>query len=325
MKKALSLTVLAAFLCVGLPWFLVGKPRQPNRGQHLASPTEDTPTEEPPLADSRIFLSVLMPDGSLQTRSLEQYLLGAVLGELPPDFPPEAQKAQAVVCRTYALRQKQGGKHEIGDICTDSSCCQAWKEPSSFSEDKQLPAREAICATDGKVLTYEGRLIDATFFSGSGGRTEAAVAVWGTDVPYLQAVDSPGENAPYDGERVTFPPGELRLLLERAKPEIQLPPSWEKWFGEQEQTPGGGVAHIKIGDTVFTGQELRRLLGLRSTAFTVSVEEDGICFCTWGYGHRVGMSQYGARAMAMGGSTWEEILGHYYSGVEVEEVSSLAQ
>ncbi len=325
MKKALLLTALTTFLCVGLPWFLVGKPRQGAVVSHTEPPTESTPAEKAALADEQVFLSVILPDGNTETMTLGRYLLGAVMGELPPDFPQEAQKAQAVVCRTYALRQRQGGKHEEGDICTDSSCCQAWKDPDTFSEQKRLPAQKAVLATDGKVLTYEGRLIDATFFSGSGGRTEAAVAVWGTDVPYLQAVDSLGENAPYDGEVLTFPEEELRLLLESARPGLKLPESPEAWFGVPVQTPGGGVDHMEIGGEVFTGKELRRLLGLRSTVFTVLAEDGGVSFHTRGFGHRVGMSQYGARAMALRGSNWEEILRYYYKGVQVEDLAPESQ
>ncbi len=320
MKKALILAAVTAFLCICLPWLAIDRPGDPEAtAPDLPIATEGSCAEPDCLVDGSISLVVLMPDGSPQRMTLEQYLLGAVLGELPGDFPPEAQKAQAVVCRTYTLRQRQGGKHEKGDVCTDSACCQAWKDPQTFPEQKQLPAREAIAATDGKVLTYEGRLVDATFFSGSGGRTEAAVAVWGTDVPYLQAVDSPGEDAPYDGEAVTFTAQELRLLLETARPGLKLSGSPGAWFGESTHTPGGGVDCIHIGDGAFTGKELRKLLGLRSTVFTVSVKEDGIVFYTRGYGHRVGMSQYGARAMALEGSTWEEILKHYYKGVAVEQ------
>lgn len=312
MKKALLLTALTIFFSIWLPWLAVGKPRGQVETQHSTQPPTDATR-----IDDTLSLSVLMPDGNAQTMTLGQYLLGAVLGELPTTFPTEAQKAQAVVCRTYALRQMQGGKHKDGDICTDSTCCQAWKDPLTFPEDKQLIGKRAVLATDGQVLTYEGRLIDATFFSGSGGKTEAAVAVWGADVPYLQAVDSPGENAPYDGEAVTFTPQELQRLLKTLHPELQLPGSPAAWFGEPVLTPGGGVDSIKIGEIPFSGKALRSLLGLRSTVFTVSVREDAICFQTQGYGHRVGMSQYGARAMALAGSSWTEILKHYYRGVEV--------
>ena len=173
-------------------------------------------------------------------------------------------------------------------------------------------------ATDGQVLVYDGGLIDATFFSCSGGRTETAVEVWGSDVPYLQSVDSPGEEAPHNEDTVSFSTEEFSARILSQNPAADLSGSPESWFGAVSATEGGGVEALEIGGVSFTGKELRSLLGLRSTVFAVSVMGDEIFFQTRGYGHRVGMSQYGAQAMAQAGSGYEEILLHYYTGVSLE-------
>ena len=173
--------------------------------------------------------------------------------------------------------------------------------------------RDIVAATEGQVLTYEGKLIEATYFSCSGGATEDAVAVWGTDVPYLQSVESPGEEqAAHYTDTVSFSPTDFASRLG-----ISLTGEPSKWFSERTYTEGGGVATMKIGTETFSGTQLRKILGLRSTAFEIETDDDVIVITTHGYGHRVGMSQYGADAMAAVGSTYPDILTHYYQGTEL--------
>ena len=173
-----------------------------------------------------------------------------------------------------------------------------------------------MTATAGQVVCYEGELILATYFSCSGGITESAAAVWGKDYPYLQSVESPGEEAArFHTDSVLIPKEEFTRLL-------NLPESAELSFGEPNYTEGGGVRALEISGTTFSGTELRTLLNLRSTAFTLEDTGDHIRISTKGYGHRVGMSQYGAEAMAQTGHTWQQILGHYYPGTNVVEVRS---
>ena len=142
----------------------------------------------------------VLRDGSAEETALDTYLTQVVLSEMPASFAPEALKAQAVAARTFACRQTAGGKHENADVCAQSACCQAcrtiedlrarYEDGFKAAWDK---AAAAVQETEGEVLTYEGRLVDAVYFSCSGGSTEDAAAVWGTDVPYLRAVESPGE------------------------------------------------------------------------------------------------------------------------------------
>ena len=288
---------------------------------------EEAPAPAAPLADTAgptidtsfdqaLTLRVQTADGVAEM-DLQTYLCGVLLAEMPAGFSPEALKAQAVASRTFALQQSQRGKHPEADVCTESSCCQGWTEPG----DSSTVFLDAVTATDGLVVTYGDKLIEATFFSCSGGQTEAAVAVWGSDVPYLQSVSSPGEEfAPRFTETLVLTADDLADKLRAAAPGITLGDEPTQWFGPVTRTAGGSVATAEIGGVCFSGTELRRLLGLRSTDMDLSVEADGIHITTWGYGHRVGLSQYGAEAMAQTGTDFEEILLHYYQGTTIKRL-----
>jgi len=279
-------------------------------------------TQETDPAVNSHSIAVLNKEDQVREMELEEYLVGVVLAEMPVSFEPEARKAQAVVARTFTLRSEDGEKHPDAAVCMDSGCCQAYISPEEYLEkggtqDGIDRMRAAVDATRGQVLTYEGELIEATYFSCSGGSTEDAVAVWGTDVPYLRSVSSPGEErATHYTDSVTFTKKELSDALG-----VNLAEKPESWFGAVTYTAGGGVKTVTIGGTSFKGTELRKLLGLRSTAFTVTAGENSVTITTRGYGHRVGMSQYGADAMAVSGSSYEEILTHYYQGTTLENRS----
>ena len=266
------------------------------------------------------MIRVLTDESVAEEMELEEYLVGVVLAEMPVSFEPEAQKAQAVVARTFTLRSAQRGKHAEAAVCMDSGCCQAYIAPEEYlekggTEEGIDRMRDAVEQTTGQVLTYEGALIEATYFSCSGGATEDAVAVWGTDVAYLRSVDSPGEEyATHYTDTVTYKADAFADALG-----LNLTGSPETWLGKATYTAGGGVDTMLIGGVSFKGTDLRKALGLRSTAFTMTAEGDCITVTTRGYGHRVGMSQYGADAMAAAGSSYEEILTHYYQGTVLED------
>ena len=270
-------------------------------------------------ADGAVTVRILEAEGHIEEQNLEDYLVGVVLGEIPADFEEEALKAQAVAARTYTRKAMvTGGKHGGGLLCRQAGCCQAYWDPEDFlagggSTQELETLRWAVRETDDQVLTYDGELIEATFFSCSGGRTEDAVAVWGRDYPYLRATDSPGEEeARYFRDSRSFSRQELEAALG-----ITLPRDPDTWLGETVYTSGGGVETWTIGGKAFTGVEVRKRLGLRSAAFAATVEGDGLTFETRGYGHRVGLSQYGAQAMAQAGKSYGEILQHYYPGTEM--------
>ena len=286
--------------------------REPDQAQNF------TQTQDP-----AVYIPVLKSDGQVMELELETYITGVVLAEMPASFEPEALKAQSVVVRTYTLRARDGkSKHDSAAVCTESSCCQAYRSPEDYvrsggSEENVVKVRHAVTNTAGQVLTYKGELIEATYFSCSGGSTEDAVAVWGAEIPYLQAVSSPNEEkATYFTDSVSFTLEELTKRLE-----IEMTESLSDWFTDVTYTAGGGVDTIRIGGRKFAGTELRKLLNLRSTAFTITTEGDSVTFHTRGFGHRVGMSQYGADAMAAAGSDYREILDHYYQGTVLEDRS----
>ena len=291
-----------------------------------ASYTDSSPDSDP-VSVPAAALSETMPEGTalpvlvrageeVQEEDLDAYLVGVVLGEMPTDFAPEALKAQSVAARTYAWKAYvTGGKHHDGSVCTQSGCCQAYIDPQQYLEqggslEGLVKVRQAVAATSCLVLSYQGELIEATYFSCSGGQTEDAVAVWGTDYPYLQSVESPGEeDAVHYEDVLTY---SLQQFQDALGIVLSDPP--EQWFSQVEYTNGGGIASVNIGGQSYTGTQLRSLLGLPSTRFSIQVVSDTVTITTNGYGHRVGMSQYGADAMAVSGSSFQEILAHYYPG-----------
>ena len=276
------------------------------------------------IADIQVISSgemlTLITQEGVRELSMEEYLVGVLLAEMPASFHIEALKAQSVVARTYARKVSDAGaKHGVGILCADPACCQGYQTPEAYlsrggTQEHVDKMYQAVSATSDEALYYDGGLIEATYFSCSGGETEAAVAVWGTDFPYLQSVASPGEEAAaYYRDTVSFLPSEFAQKL-------GITPSGRasSWLGPVTYTEGGGVATMEIGGKGFTGTEIRSRLGLRSTAMTISASDTQITVTTRGYGHRVGMSQYGADAMACAGSNYADILAWYYPGTQIQ-------
>lgn len=287
----------------------------------LASTQMDTLQTSVPVQENSIGIPVLMRDDSVSILDLDAYVTAVVLREMPANFEMEALKAQAVVARTYALRQKaNGSKHDSGAICTEASCCQGFCTQAEYllnggniTDIDRI--RTAVAATKGEVLTYEETLIEATYFSCSGGKTETAESVWGTDIPYLQSVMSPGEeNATHYTDTVTISSDKFAEKL--ALHTTGIP---ETWIGEIVYTEGDGIKTIEICGQVFTGTQIRQRLDLRSTSFIITAVGSTITITTKGFGHRVGMSQYGADAMAVLGHDYRQILSHYYQGTALQQ------
>lgn len=292
-------------------------------GIHKEPTRESIPTFVATDNDDQMQKVVVDKKGEIREMYLDDYVLCVLLGEVPADFEIEALKAQALATRTYTLRNilKQS-KHENADVCADASCCQAYVEPEDFlinggKQESLDKMKTAVFSTTDEVLTYAGELIDATYFSCSGGMTEDAVAVWGTDVPYLRSVASPGE----EGTRHYISTFYYSIddFLSKLGLQTGTPLSNESIV--TTHTNGNGVATLTIDNYVFTGTQIRSIFDLPSTAFEVSVLGENILMQVKGYGHRVGMSQYGAEAMALSGKNYEEILIHYYPGTRLEQLS----
>lgn len=326
MKRKSAEWLLAIAMGIVLPSFMFLVTESILYRKASDTPIAETITEKQPQGTTTIPLhtdstiQVLLGDGTIQSFNLDTYVLGVVLGEMPADFELEALKAQAVVARTYALkRNTTGKKHRDGAVCVNPGCCQAYCSEETYLQQGGTKAfvekvRSAVSSTADEVLTYNGKLIEATYFSCSGGKTEDAVAVWGTDVPYLQAVESPGEeNADYYSDTIKYTSKEFAARLG-----IKASGSPSSWLGAVAYTEGDGVDNIVIAGNVFKGTTLRTKLGLRSTSFSIQVSGDTFVITTKGFGHRVGMSQYGADAMAAKGSSYKQILMHYYPGTVLE-------
>ena len=283
-----------------------------------ASPTQ-TQTQSAPARQQNLMIPVIC-EGETMQMALEDYILGVLLAEMPTNFEKEALKAQAVAARTFTLWCcTVQGNHNPAAICTEATCCQGYISTLRYIQQGGTGAqiekmRSAVMETAGQVVCYDGSLILATYFSCSGGSTESAAAVWGQDYPYLQSVESPGEElASWYSDQKQFTVEEFEQALG-----IRMTGVPGTWFGVITYTAGGGVDQADICGTTFRGAELRSKLQLRSTALTFSVSEAGVTVHTRGYGHRVGLSQYGADAMALAGDDYQKILKHYYPGTSVE-------
>lgn len=271
--------------------------------------------------------------GEVEQVNIDEYLCNVVSAEMPADYEIEALKAQSIVARTYTVYKILNKKHDNADICDDSTCCQAWISKDDrlarWEEGKRESNWQKICecvsATKGKIVAYDNQPINAFFHSNSGGVTEVPVNVWGgTGYPYLQSVETSGEDAynQYSSE-VVLTNDELVNKLKEKYGDISIDFSNDEDIKILEYTESTRVKTVRFGNHEISGVEARTLLGLRSTNFEVIKEDGKIKFSVKGYGHGVGMSQTGADSMAKQGATAEEIIGHFYSGVEVKDVNTL--
>lgn len=267
--------------------------------------------------------------GQIEELCLDEYLYGVVSAEMPASYEKEALKAQAVVARTYTIYQiqKNGDKHQNAHICDSYECCQAWiskeerfaKWEENERESNWQKIIEAVNETAGKIITYEGKPINAFFHSNSGGVTESSVNIWGgVEYPYLKSVETSGEEgySQYSSE-VSFTQEELLNKMKEKYPDMHIDFNLEECIKILEYTDSGRVRTIKFGNIQIAGTEARTILGLKSTNFVVNRKDGKIIFSVIGYGHGVGMSQTGADSLAKSGKGYVEIVKHFYTGVEI--------
>lgn len=296
-------------------------------GELIVDETEGAPFVSGAL-DSEMTLKVLDGD-QVKEMDLGTYLVSVVRGEMPASFEMEALKAQTVAARTYTLYKiRSGGNHgDTAQICTNPACCQAYcsEEQAKKNWGKKAAAyekkvEEAVRATDGQVILYGGAPILAVFHSCSAGRTRPAGEVWVNDLPYLQSVSSPepGDRIPNYYSRAEFTAESFRQKMLAVRPEVNLSGKAETWLKNPVVDEAGSVESVTVGGVPMKGSAVRSALGLRSACFTWEVKGDEIVFFVTGYGHGVGLSQYGADQMAKDGADYREILTHYYTGVTVE-------
>lgn len=318
MRRIILAAELALLLLFLLPLTLLGSPLE----EGSAPESSAQPSAEGTGTGSDAGETVrLLTDGEVVTLSLSDYLWGVVAAEMPASFEPAALQAQAVAARTYICYKMlhPTGAHPDADMCDDITCCNAYLTPEEAAAGWGASAAgyaqkiaDAVSSTDGLVVLYEGEPIDAVFHSSSAGETKDAVAVWGSAVPYLVGVESPeGEEVPNYVTTVTMTPEEFRTAFSAAYPEADLSGAPGEWCSQVSDTTTV-VGGVEVANTV-----LRSLFSLRSASFTIAADDTAITFTVTGYGHGVGMSQYGANALAREGKTFEEILTWYYTGTTV--------
>lgn len=293
------------FLCIILIGFLIYILPKEN----LVFTKSDTP--------STIVYMTLKESKDIVELDIEEYLKGVIFAEMPSSFSAEALKAQAVASRTYTLKKLSSGDH----ICNDPSHCQAWEDPTNSKDYEKIS--EAVLKTASEQLTYLGEPIEAFFHSSSGGKTENSEDVWDSKRPYLTSVDSPGEEKImdnfYTSKEISYKELAEKINTYKNK-DLITTTSLKNKIKILSRTDGNHVKEIKVQNTTLSGTELRAILDLRSSNFDIKLTDKTIIFNVSGYGHGVGMSQWGAEVMAQNGSTYQEILYHYYPGTIIDTI-----
>lgn len=357
-KKTPPLRLCVLILTLSLVWRMIGAPVTPQQFRDLKIPLtqmrillpsrmtrvfalwlgemrrmepqtmlEDAEIEN---AQGTTLAVYVTQEGCIREMPLEGYVCGVLAAEMPAQYHLEALKAQAVAARTRALWQKERGgcaEHVGADICTDSAHCQGYATPAQCRErwqDSYEPYRDRILQaqreTAGNVLTYEGELITVLYHAISGGMTEDAQNVFSESLPYLVSVESAGEESAMGFRQdQTLSYEEIAQRLNEGLPQLAIgAEEIRRSFSIGGYTDSGRVQTVQIAGHEMSAAAFRRMLGLRSTWFSVSGDAQGLTFHQRGYGHGVGMSQAGANAMAAEGESYRDILLHYYTGVQIE-------
>lgn len=292
----------------------------------VQSPESSTGKAYEKVPDDKITFTVI-DNGEAKEVTMADYLPYVLAAEVPVAFSEDALKAQAVAARTYILycTEHTNPKHPEADICTEAGCCMAYAEETElrgvwgdkFEENMEI-IKSAITETDGQVLTFKENPILASFHSSSSGKTEAGKELWG-DVPYLACVKSPEteNDVPNFVTTVEVSKDNFRETVLLLKTAAVFSDNPSEWVTNTELDESGRVRSITIGGAVLSGSEVRKLFTLRSTAFTLEYKDGVFVFTVKGYGHGLGMSQYGANVMAKNGFDYKEILSHYYPQTEL--------
>jgi stage II sporulation protein D len=326
-KKVLALTVLLVMVIViVIPTLIVGGINKPQPSSERSGKV---------LKGEDVFIKVHMHEqNKIVEMHLEEYLVGVVAAEMPAEFELEALKSQAVAARTYAVKNMvifggSGVATQPGaDVSTDIKQGQAWLSGDKLrerwgSQYERYWGRmsRAVEETRGQVATYNGEFINAVFHSTSGERTASAKEVWGFDYPYLISVPCTwDQKSPRYHDKKEFALAEIEQLL---GPETQVVAAVQNGSGATQiidTTESGRIGQIRIGSKIVSGLTIREKLDLRSTNFKVEIRDGKMIFNTTGYGHGVGLCQYGANGMAKEGYDYRQIITNYYIGVAIKNI-----
>jgi stage II sporulation protein D len=323
---------LLLILAIGIPGILVSEFPEADKLKMSTLPWQ--PSIKLDDETSEIVVPVfLTKEQRVETIPIEHYVRGVLAAEMPMEFELEALKAQAIAARTYIVRRiVKGDVSQVpveGAIVTDSQLHQVYLTEAKLKEKWGLfqygkhmdKLNKAVNETKNLIITYEGEPIQATFFSTSNGYTENSEDYWQNAIPYLRSVPSPWDKelSPRFKQTVKMSLSELYERLGISS----IPVSKQNWT-VLERTEGKRIKTVTIGGKVFTGREVREKLDLASSLFEWSHEGSYVTLTTFGYGHGVGMSQWGAQGMAKEGKTAEDILSHYYQDVRIQSLESTA-
>lgn len=324
MKRYISLIILAAFVMILFPVALLH-----NETKTLDTNQNNITTTQAPVTQDDNTITVFR---SAQQKADEmdmfEYVCGSVAAEMPLSYHEEALKAQAVACYTNALRLKQsGGYSENAHISDDTSLHQGYlseaQRRDKWGDDFQKyesKLQNAVKAVENEYISYNGEPCVAAFFALCSGTTEDAENIWGEKVSYLVSVKSSGDAlSPQYTQTIALDKTEFLNCIKSASVETKNIKSLKNIIKITEKSKVGTVLKAEINSLELSGEEIQKAFSLRSRVFSVETTKDTVTFTVTGYGHGVGMSQYGADFMARQGSTYEEILLHYYQGTEIKE------
>jgi stage II sporulation protein D len=291
--------------------------------------TEEKPKKTVTDEDAGVEVAVYrFSKAKIENIPLENYLVGVVASEMPADFEEEALKAQALTARTYIVKQMLSKDHlglPEGAVVGDTEINQVFKSDDELRKSwgmdynwKMEKIINAVRATSGQIITYKGQAITASFFSTSNGYTENSEDYWPNAFPYLRSVASP-----WDKESPKFNNQKI-LSVQEFEKTLGIKLSGSKDIGTiTKRTAGKRIGEVKFNSKVLTGREIREKLDLKSSDFEWVRKGSNIIISTRGYGHGVGMSQYGANGMATDGKNYEEIIKYYYKGVDITSADTM--
>lgn len=318
MKRFLMIIIIFLILSILIPYFIIS-----SFGGFYSPPGAK---KDEPYKSVSVYIKA---EDKVRDMDMSQYLKEVVAAEMPAEFEEEALKAQAVAARTYLVNRINADnpdakkEHKGAEICTDSTHCKAWiseaERKKSWESDKAdsywEKISDAVESTSGIIITYNNAPISAVFHSTSSGFTENAKDVWGGDVPYLVSVESKGDEAsPRFHSELVLSVDEFKQTAEENIDGI----NWDRGlFSDIDRSGAGGIKTLSVGGVLIKGSQLRSIFGLRSSNIDICEENGNVYMEVTGFGHGVGMSQYGANYLASQGKKYDEILKTYYTGVEV--------
>lgn len=316
-KSKIEYILFIAFILFSIPFILF---KTPNKNNAISK------------VDDNVYVKVLIKERNVVVRlNIEDYLIGVVAAEMPASFPFEALKAQAVAARTYAVKKIIDKADHNGQkifLCNDYTCCQdyidieemkkRWK--NDFYKYYNI-IKDAVYSTKGIVMVYNKEVINSYFHAASGGKTEEAKEVFGHDYPYLKSVESYGEEAcPKFYGSVKMKVEDFLRKIKTQVSDLKISRISNQTIKIIERTKAGSVRKLKIGNKIVSGILIRNIFNLNSTEFWIEMDRNYITIKTKGYGHGVGMSQWGARYLALEGMNYMEILKYYYNGITFAKI-----